>query len=188
MKRTLFRLQCGKLIESLEAVPVADGNGGARNKTGDNTGNNTLQLHRADGSRFDLQIVGRDHDTLVLMLNGVRRRVRYVRRGRHMYMSLDGRQAVVEWLEDHDQDSRGQGSSDPVVRAPMPGKVLEVLVATGDSVAEGDPLVRVEAMKMEVDLTAEFAGTVDSVHVSAGDLVDPDAALVTLAPLEKAPG
>jgi len=64
------------------------------------------------------------------------------------------------------------------LRAPMPGLVVKVLVEPGQSVAPGDGLVVVEAMKMENELRAEGAGTVASVEVSAGQAVDRDEVLV----------
>jgi biotin carboxyl carrier protein len=53
----------------------------------------------------------------------------------------------------------------------MPGKVLEVLVRSGERVEAGDGLLLLEAMKMESRLTAEGAGTVAEVRVAAGDMV-----------------
>jgi biotin carboxyl carrier protein len=64
----------------------------------------------------------------------------------------------------------------------MPGKVVKVLVATGDAVTAGQPLVVVEAMKMETTLAAEIDGTVKAVNASTGDTVDAGAVLVEIAP------
>lgn len=65
-------------------------------------------------------------------------------------------------------------------RAPMPGTVLAVLVEEGQQVSEGDPLVTVEAMKMEHTVTAGTVGTVSSVRVGRGDRVSLDQELVEL--------
>jgi propionyl-CoA carboxylase alpha chain len=58
--------------------------------------------------------------------------------------------------------------------APMPGKVVKVLVSEGDLVAAGAPLVVLEAMKMEHTVRAAEAGTVRALHVALGDQVDAD--------------
>ncbi len=66
-----------------------------------------------------------------------------------------------------------------VVRSPMPGRVVKVLVAKGDAVEAGQGLVVLEAMKMENEVRARAAGTVGEVHVTAGTAVDGNAKLVT---------
>jgi propionyl-CoA carboxylase alpha chain len=72
--------------------------------------------------------------------------------------------------------------------APMPGAVVQVAVATGDTVAKGDLLVTVEAMKMEHRITAPFAGTVGDVRVAAGEQVDADQVLVVVVSEEGTDG
>jgi biotin carboxyl carrier protein len=66
------------------------------------------------------------------------------------------------------------------VTAPMPGRVLRVLVAVGDSVAARQPLVVVEAMKMENELTSPKAGVVREVSVSPGASVEAGRPLVVV--------
>ena len=76
--------------------------------------------------------------------------------------------------------SGGEGS----LVAPMPGKVIKVLAAEGDSVSEGDQVVLMEAMKMEHALKAPYDGTVTEVNVSDDSIVDADQVLATIEPLE----
>jgi 3-methylcrotonyl-CoA carboxylase alpha subunit/acetyl-CoA/propionyl-CoA carboxylase biotin carboxyl carrier protein len=63
------------------------------------------------------------------------------------------------------------GVSDGTITAPMPGTVLELRVAEGDAVEEGQVLGMMEAMKMELSLKAPFAGTVTAVEVEVGHQV-----------------
>jgi biotin carboxyl carrier protein len=67
-----------------------------------------------------------------------------------------------------------------LVRSPMPGRVLKVLVKEGDEVEAGTPLVVVEAMKMENELAAARTGKVARVFVAAGATVEGGAKLVEI--------
>src|SRR3546814_1433733 len=71
------------------------------------------------------------------------------------------------------------GSGDQLV-APMPGRIVLVRVAGGDSVAQGQELLVMEAMKMELSLKAPRDGVVAQVRTAEGEFVDADASLVTL--------
>jgi 3-methylcrotonyl-CoA carboxylase alpha subunit len=64
--------------------------------------------------------------------------------------------------------------------APMPGRVVQLLVASGDSVRQGQPLIVIEAMKMEHTIAAPRDGTVESVRYAVGDLVAEGAELIAL--------
>ncbi len=66
------------------------------------------------------------------------------------------------------------------ITAPIPGLVVRVLAAEGDVIEEGQPVVLLEAMKMENELRAMRGGIVKSVLVSAGQRVDQNAPLIIL--------
>ena len=68
------------------------------------------------------------------------------------------------------------------IQAEMVANVLQVYVAAGDTVAQGDTVVLLESMKMEIPVVSEGSGTVASVNVSPGDVVQEGDALVTLDP------
>jgi len=64
--------------------------------------------------------------------------------------------------------------------APMPGKVVQLLVAAGDAVRQGQPMIVIEAMKMEHTIVAPRDGTVEAVRYAVGDLVEEGAELIAL--------
>lgn len=76
------------------------------------------------------------------------------------------------------------GVASPETRSPIPGKVLKLETTVGATVAPGDPLLILEAMKMENVLVAEVAGTVAAIHVSAGEMVEPGRLLIVVEPSE----
>ncbi len=67
-----------------------------------------------------------------------------------------------------------------VIKAPMPGTVVNVVVSAGQAVKSGDDLVFIEAMKMETPVKAPQDGTVATIEVSKGESVDSGKVLVTL--------
>ena len=64
--------------------------------------------------------------------------------------------------------------------APMGGKVIDVKVKVGDAINEGDEIVILEAMKMELPIAAEAAGTVKEVKCNQGDTVEAEGVLIVL--------
>lgn len=66
------------------------------------------------------------------------------------------------------------------VEAPMPGKILDIKVAAGQAVSYGQVLLTMEAMKMETEIVAPADGTVASILVKNGDMVETGTALVAL--------
>jgi acetyl-CoA/propionyl-CoA carboxylase biotin carboxyl carrier protein len=75
----------------------------------------------------------------------------------------------------------GRTSSGDDVIAPMHGVVVELMVAEGATVAEGQVVAVIEAMKMMNEIRAHRAGTVAAVHAAKGETVEPNAPLVTLS-------
>lgn len=72
------------------------------------------------------------------------------------------------------------GERGQVLKAPMPGKVTVVVVSVGQSVAPGDGLIVLEAMKMENEFKAQVAGTVKEIRVAAGQPVNPGDVLLVI--------
>ena len=76
-----------------------------------------------------------------------------------------------------------RGLATPEMVAPMPGKVLKILVSEEQMVAAGDPLIVLEAMKMETTLFAEGASVVRKIRVEVNQMVDHGAVLLELSPV-----
>ena len=98
--------------------------------------------------------------------------------------------AVWIWIDGHlfeiptaKSAGRSKGGADAEALTPqMSAKVIRVLVEAGQTVAAGDTLVVLEAMKMEMPIKAPHAGTVTVVNCAEGELVTPDRPVVVLSP------
>ncbi len=72
------------------------------------------------------------------------------------------------------------GGGSGTITAPLPGTVFKLNVSAGDSVAAGDVVMVLEAMKMENDISSPVAGTVKEVKVSQGDSVESGQVLIVI--------
>ncbi len=113
--------------------------------------------------------------------------------GESLTVSGDAELRVVEWrgrsyrlerrrplrVDDAARD-RGAGGENGVLAAPMPGRIVKISVQAGDQVAQNQPLLVLEAMKMEHVIEAPHAGSVAQLHVREGDQVSSGAVLLTL--------
>ena len=113
-----------------------------------------------------------------LLVDGVQRRVTAVLDGHTLHLALDG--AVFSFDEPSAYPQTDSAADPSRARAPVAGVVAQVAVQPGDNVSSGQPLVCVEAMKMEMWLHAGAAGTVKAVHIKPKDTVAAGAVLVEL--------
>ncbi|MDE1948332.1 MAG: carbamoyl-phosphate synthase subunit L, partial [Burkholderiales bacterium] len=123
-------------------------------------------------------LLSRDGHELRCSVDGLQRRLVAIDDGRTLYLAIDG--AVFAFAE-RSPYPRLDSAADPArSRAPVAGIVAQVLVTPGDQVVAGQPLVCVEAMKMEMWLNAGVAGRVRAVHAAAKDSVAAGTLLVEL--------
>lgn len=96
------------------------------------------------------------------------------------WVYFDGRVYLVSTTESGDRRESRVAHDDMALASPMPATVISVKVAAGDTVATGDALIVLEAMKMELPITAPRDGRVRSIACKPGDLVQPGVPLVDL--------
>ena len=105
-------------------------------------------------------------------------------------LDVDGTRVEAEALDERmraikDLTAATAKASGPApLVAPMPGLVVRIAVAVGDTVAAGQGLAVIEAMKMENELRASAAGVVTAIRVSAGQAVEKGAVLIDLGAVE----
>jgi len=124
---------------------------------------------RSVGGAYELRIEDRteivwlavDHDTVFL----------------HAF----GRTWNISVIDPDDQSLEAADQTD-LATAPMPGMVISVVVAAGESVESGQPLVVIESMKMQSEIVAWRTGVVERVFFQPGETFDRGAGLVSLEP------
>lgn len=118
---------------------------------------------------------------LIARLDGVKVIVQAIRDGKHLTIFADGTERSFILRDPREVEVTG-GEVGRLV-APMPGLVTQVLVAAGDAVAKGARLLTLEAMKMEIAISAPRDGVVARVDYVVGDLVAEGAELLKLEEL-----
>jgi len=115
-----------------------------------------------------------------VVLDGVRRNITVLQHNLDMAVFLEGE----SWRLVEIDPLAPKGGEDPSagrLTAPMPGRVTQLMVEPGSHVRRGEPLMIIEAMKMEHTVAAPVDGVVEEVRFAVGDLVDEGAELIALA-------
>jgi 3-methylcrotonyl-CoA carboxylase alpha subunit len=136
-------------------------------------------LELPGGARMAASARLADDGAIDVELDGVRRRVSVARRADEVMVFADGSSYRLEFekavaIEDEDPSGR--------LVSPLPGSVIEVLVKNGETVAKGQALMIIEAMKMEHTITAPRRGTVKQLYFSRGEQVAEGAQLLDFEP------
>ena len=123
-------------------------------------------------------------DDLDVEVDGIRRTVRITLAagpsGEHLHLTGGGTTTTFRVVPRFSVPGSEAPSGGLV--APMPGRVLEIRAAMGDTVTKGQTMLLLEAMKMEHHMTAPFDGTVTEVRVATGDQVDNGSVLLVIHP------
>ncbi|MDE1152240.1 MAG: acetyl/propionyl/methylcrotonyl-CoA carboxylase subunit alpha [Micavibrio sp.] len=126
-----------------------------------------LKILPAFAAGFDIRLDGQVYSGAV------------VQEGRHVALMYKGHYEDVHYLEPLAYDEGDEGGVGKLT-APMPGKVVAVRVELGATVKKGQPLIIVEAMKMEHTINAPADGIVEKIHAAIGDQVNEKYELISL--------
>ncbi len=129
--------------------------------------------------RFEIDELGRD--TIRFRTEGVMESTRFLRDGDRLYILHRGATIAVRDLTLAAPASAAAAGGDGKVRAAMNGRVVALLVKPGEQVALGQPVMTLEAMKMEHVHTAGVAGTVSAIDVAEGEQVTTGKVVVEIA-------
>ncbi|GAB3036831.1 acetyl/propionyl/methylcrotonyl-CoA carboxylase subunit alpha [Oleiagrimonas citrea] len=116
-------------------------------------------------------------DVLTFHLDGVAHRLPLRLENGRAVLHAEGQRHIFEHAPAFQFGGEEAGGGNRVI-APMPGRIVLVKAAEGDTVSEGDELLVMEAMKMELSLKAPRAGRIETISASEGEFVEADALLV----------
>jgi len=135
-----------------------------------------------EGAEKEVSYLQLNEHAFILELPEGRVPVYIARRGSDLFVQIQG-QAFQLREEDPDHsapEASGAGAEDKTIAAPMPGKVVKILVAPGASVRRAQPVIILDSMKVEIELKALADGRVREVLVKEGQQLDMDQPLITL--------
>jgi geranyl-CoA carboxylase alpha subunit len=135
----------------------------------------------ADSSELGFEIDELGRDAIRFRTDGMMESARFLRDGDRLYILHRGSTIAVRDLTLAAPVSAAGAGGDGKVRAAMNGRVVAVLVKPGEQVAAGQPVMTLEAMKMEHVHTADVAGTVSSIDVAEGEQVTTGRIVVEIA-------
>lgn len=132
-------------------------------------------------TRFKITVHGESYDIHVTGANPVSDNER------RFYMTVDGVPEEIQLASESDGEQgggksggRASATKEGHVTTSMPGNIVDVLVKEGDEVQAGDPVLIIEAMKMETEVKATIAGSVKGVFIAKGDRVVPGEVLLEI--------
>jgi geranyl-CoA carboxylase alpha subunit len=135
----------------------------------------------AENQLYRVEVHSVDRDTVWFTGNGLTESLKWSRDGGRLFFLYRGDTIAVRDLTLAAPVSAAASGGDGKVRAAMNGRVVAVLVKPGDKVAAGQPVMTLEAMKMEHVHTAGVAGTVSAIDVAEGEQVTTGKIVVEIA-------
>lgn len=133
------------------------------------------------GVEYRVEVLSNEPGELSLLFDGKPMRLYWATSGDQKWVSLDGCTYLLEKPAPTPARRSGEASAGDSLRAPMPAQVRAVQVSEGDTVEQGQTLLILEAMKMEIRLSASRSGKVARLLVQVGQIVQRDQMLVEIA-------
>lgn len=166
-----FRYQVGDEIKTVQIEREGDGLGGDSRR----------QSYRVsiEDRVYAVSVDLSASDVMRLRVNDEQHNVIVAQDGSTRFVAVDGNVITLS-VPDSSRARRRHHAGEDSLTASMPGQVIKVLVSDGDEVERGQTLVILEAMKMEIRVSAPHEGRVAKVHIDEGQVVDRGDVLVEL--------
>jgi pyruvate carboxylase subunit B len=138
-------------------------------------GKGTVSVNKSAAKKAEAPSVSSDSNAYTVTVNGKKYAVAF----EGEKATVNGKLFDFSVKEGIEAKAAASGEGTPI-KAALPGNVLKVLVSEGDTIAEGDVIAVVEAMKMETEIKSPVSGTVNSVEIEVGNKVQAGQVLVTV--------
>ncbi len=125
-----------------------------------------------DGINYNCEVTHQNQNAMTVLVNGVE----YEFSLESIFSYL--RQGLLN-KNDKNNDARGD------IKSHMPGKIVDIFVSEGDLINAGEPVLSLEAMKMQNELVAECNGIIRKIHVSQNQTVMQDELLVEISSIDE---
>ncbi len=136
-----------------------------------------------DNQKFDFAYEKFTDNIFKISINGITKLCYVVEDEQFIYAFVEGEQFICEKYKEEASSVEALQSEfkdKEVIKPPMPGSIVKVLVEPNQKVSEGEAIVIVEAMKMEITLYSSIEGVISEINVQAGEQVDSDKVLVVI--------
>lgn len=139
-------------------------------------------LLEIEGQQLRAQLQWHDQHQCDLTINGHTQRVYVAQDDSQLFIHLDGTNWELTVIDEFSEAAESGSAGNGQVKAPMPGVVVELNAREGQNVEEGDCLLLIESMKLQMEIKATVAGEIARIHVDgAGASFDKGSVLVEIS-------
>ncbi|OGU13834.1 MAG: hypothetical protein A2X61_07285 [Ignavibacteria bacterium GWB2_35_12] len=136
-----------------------------------------------NNEKFEFSSILIDTNIFSVLFDGSKTNVYVAEDDSRFYVNIDGNNFTLEKVKAEEksfgEEDKNLGDKQ-IVKPPMPGSIVKVLVSKGQKVEEGTGLIIIEAMKMETTMYSSISGIITEVNATAGEQVDSDKVLLTV--------
>ncbi|MFN3781047.1 MAG: biotin/lipoyl-containing protein [Candidatus Kapaibacteriota bacterium] len=145
-----------------------------------NLSNNELKI---DSQNHSFALDEYTENILKITIDGKQKVVYIANDSKNVYVFIDGEQFTIQKVDETievDKIDDIASKDIEIIKPPMPGSIVKILVEMGQEVEEGTAILVIEAMKMEMTLYSSIKGIVTEINVGPGEQVDADKTLVLI--------
>lgn len=138
---------------------------------------------KIDNQSHSFNLEEYSENILKITIDNIQRAVYLANDSKNVYVFIDGEQYIIQKVDETlevDTIDDTTNKDIEIIKPPMPGSIVKILVENGQEVDEGTPILVLEAMKMEMTLYSSIKGIITEINVAPGEQIDADKTLVLI--------